>query len=162
MKQELTWFQLRFPRDLDESAVLAALSSFSGVPHRTRLAFDLSATSSSIEHRLAVSPAATDMVTGSLRAAIPSLRLDAIEAPPRTYRRRVLWQLNPTLAAIRVDELGAIAASLLASLFPLGQASLSVSSGRCDRRCAPPRASLPRADGRAASKPCSASWPCRA
>jgi hypothetical protein len=55
-RAELTWFQLRFPRDLDEDAVLAALSSFSGVPHRTRLIFDLSATQAGIEHRLAVSP----------------------------------------------------------------------------------------------------------
>jgi Type IV secretion-system coupling protein DNA-binding domain len=118
-RDQLSWFQLRFPRDLETDAVLAALSSFSGVPHRTRLVFDLSATASSIEHRLAVSAEAMDIVIGSLRAAIPSLRLDVTSAPTYTYRRRLLWQFSPVLAAIRVDELGAIAASLLASLFPL-------------------------------------------
>jgi hypothetical protein len=117
---ELTWFRLRFPRDLDESAVLAALSAFSGVSHNTRLAFDLAATHAGIEHRLAVSPDATGMVTSSLRAAIPSLRLDAIETPKDAYSRRVLWQLAPATAAIRVDGLGAISANLLSSLFPLG------------------------------------------
>jgi hypothetical protein len=116
---ELTWFQLRFPRDLSNDAVLAALSSFSGVPHGSRLVFDLSATSAGIEHRLAVSPGASDIVTSGLRAAIPSLRLDAIKAPQYTYRRRVLWQLSPALAAIRVDEPATTAAALLSSLFPL-------------------------------------------
>jgi hypothetical protein len=117
---ELTWYRLRFPRDLTADAVLAALSAFSGVSHRTRLVFDLSATRAGVEHGLAVSSEAADVVTGGLRAAIPSLRLDAAEPPPRRYARRLLWQLAPATAAIRSDEPGAIAASLLSSLFPLG------------------------------------------
>jgi hypothetical protein len=118
---ELTWFRLRFPRDLDEAAVLAALSAFSGVSHGTRLVFDLFATQSGIEHRLAVSPKATDIVTSGLRAAIPSLRLDHVETPKQRYSRRVIWQLAPAAGAIRVDGLAAIAASLLSSLFPLAE-----------------------------------------
>lgn len=119
MRPELTYYRLRFPRDLTEDAVIASLSSFSGVSHRTRLVFDLTATDQGIEHRLAVSPAANDVVTGGLRAAIPSLRLDPIEAPKRDHAQRLLWQLTPATASIRVDELVAIAASLLSSLFPL-------------------------------------------
>jgi hypothetical protein len=119
-RSELTWFRLRFPRDLDESAVLAALAAFSGVSHNTRVVFDLAATHAGIEHRLAVSPEVTAIVTSSLRAAIPSLRLDAMETPKDAYSRRVLWQLAPATAAIRVDGLGAISANLLSSLFPLG------------------------------------------
>lgn len=117
-RADLNWFALRFPRDLNQDAVLAALSSFSGVSYSTRLIFDLSATDSGITHRLAVSPAATDAATGNLRAALPSLRLQAIEAPLATTRH-VLWQLSPGVAALRTDELGAISASLLSSLFPL-------------------------------------------
>jgi hypothetical protein len=116
---ELTWYRLRFPRDLTDDAVLAALSAFCGVSHSTRLVFDLSATAHGIEHRLAISPAAMDVVLGGLRAAIPSLRLDAIDPPRQTYAKRLLWQLAPAAAPIRVDELSAIAASLLSSLFPL-------------------------------------------
>jgi hypothetical protein len=120
MKQEnLNWFQLRFPRDLEQDAVLAALSAFSGVSHGSRLVFDLSADSDSITHRLAVTPAATDAVLGNLRAAIPSLRVQAADAPANTTGRRVLWQLSPVVAALRTDELGSIAASLLSTLFPL-------------------------------------------
>jgi Type IV secretion-system coupling protein DNA-binding domain len=120
-RTELSWFSVRFPRDLPDRAVLAALSSFSGIPHVTRLVFDLTATHASIEHRLGISQPATELVTGNLRAAIPSLRLDTITPTPYTYTRRLLWQLAPATATLRSDELGAIAASLLASLFPLNQ-----------------------------------------
>jgi hypothetical protein len=118
-RTELTWFQLRFPRDLDKNSVLAALAGVCGLPHGSRLVFDLSATQAGIEHRLAINTKATDIVTGSLRAAIPSLRLDQIEAPKATHTKRLLWQLAPATAAIRADELAAVSASLLASLFPL-------------------------------------------
>jgi hypothetical protein len=78
-RAELIWFRLKFPHDLDQAAVLAALASFSGLPHPTRLVFDLLAGRSGITHHLAISPKATETVLGSLRAAIPSLRLDVIE-----------------------------------------------------------------------------------
>lgn len=120
-RTELTWYRLRFPRDLSQDAVLAALSAFSGVSSGTRLIFDLSATKAGIEHRLAVSPKATESVLGSLRAAIPSLRLDQMEPPSRAHTQRALWQVTPATAVIRTDELAAIAADLLASLFPLNQ-----------------------------------------
>lgn len=119
MRPELTWYRLRFPRDLDESAVLAALSAFSGVSYNTRLVFDLSASRGGITHRLAVSPKAADGVLGSLRAAIPSLRLDQTEAPTGRHTQRSLWQVTPATAVIRTDALAAIAADLLSSLFPL-------------------------------------------
>ncbi len=119
MRPELNYYRLSFPRDLSQDAVLAALASFSGVPHATRLVFELSATSVGITHQLGISPKATEGVLGNLRAAIPSLRLDKIDAPERVYVRRLLWQLTPASAVIRTNDLGAIAASLLASLFPL-------------------------------------------
>ena len=118
-RPDLIWFQLKFPHDLSQDAVLAALSAFSGVSYNTRLVFDLSATERGIVHRLAVSSTAAETVLGSLRAAIPSLRLDRAEPPASRHGRRALWQTSPATAVIRTDELAAIAADLLASLFPL-------------------------------------------
>jgi hypothetical protein len=114
----LDWFSLRFPQGLEQDAVLAALSSFSGLPSRSRLVLELSATAAGISHRLSVSSRHTELVTASLRAAIPSLRLEAA-IPPPTQRRGLLWQLTPRVATLRTDDLGAIAAGLLSSLFPL-------------------------------------------
>jgi hypothetical protein len=115
----LAWFRLRFPRDLDAKAVLAALSAFCGLPHPTRLIFSLYATEAGIQHRLAIPADVTDAVTGSLRAAIQSLRLDTIDRPPYTNSRRALWQLIPATAVICEQELNATVAGLLASLYPL-------------------------------------------
>jgi Type IV secretion-system coupling protein DNA-binding domain len=119
-RAELDWFQLRFPRDLSEDAVLAALSSFSGLPHGSRLMLVLLATIDGIEHRLAVTPSASETVAAALRAAVPSLRLTPTK-PPRQVGRRLLWQLTPRVAALRTDEPGATSAALLASLFPLNE-----------------------------------------
>jgi hypothetical protein len=119
VRHELTWFRLRFPRDLDADAVLAALSAMSGVSHRTRLTFDLFASEEGIEHRLAISASAVDIAHSDLRAAIPSLHLDEIEAPDIPYRRRLIWQLAPQTSPLRVEPIVASTASLLAGLFPL-------------------------------------------
>jgi hypothetical protein len=120
-RAELTYYRLGFPRDLTQEAVLAALASFSGMPYPTKLVFELSASREGITHHLAVSRKSAESTLGSLRAAIPSLRLDPVEAPSRHYTLRALWQVTPSTAVIRTDELAAIAAGLLASLFPLAE-----------------------------------------
>lgn len=115
---ELDWFDLRFPRDLEEDDMAAALNAFSGVPSRARIALQLTADDNGITHCLAVTPQDAATVTAALRAAIPSLRMEAAETPTRA-RARWLWQLAPRVAALRTDELSAISAALLSSLFPL-------------------------------------------
>lgn len=118
-RPELITYRLRFPSEVTEDEVLAALSSFSGVPHGTRLVFDLVASDEGIEHFLSISNHLSGVVTGGLRAALPSLRLDAVQDRPHLPGRRLLWQLSGPAAVIRSDDLSAISASLLASLFPL-------------------------------------------
>jgi hypothetical protein len=119
-RTKLNWWRLRFPQELKQDAVLAALSSLSGIPFQTRLVLDLTATDSGTLHRLGITPADTETVTAALRAAIPSLRLQAIEGPARGSLWPWLWQLTPRVAALRTDETAAIVAALLSSLFPLG------------------------------------------
>lgn len=123
MRAELSWFQLSFPRDgVTADAVVSVLSGLSGADWRTRVVLAVSADASGIEHQVGISAGAADLLTGELRSAIPSLRLDQVEAPETTATRRLLWQLVPRAAALRVDHLDAIAASLLASTFPLNAA----------------------------------------
>jgi hypothetical protein len=52
---------------------------------------------------------------------MPSLRVEATEAPPPVNSPRWLWQFAPRAAAVRTDDLAAISAALLSSLFPLGK-----------------------------------------
>lgn len=114
----LTWFRLRFPVDLDQDAVLAALSALTGIRSRARVVLELDANSAGITHRLGVTPNDADTVAADLRAAIPSLRLHGMSVPPRA-RSALLLQLAPAAGALRTEELPAITAGLLASLFPL-------------------------------------------
>ncbi|MGH3426325.1 MAG: hypothetical protein ACRDQZ_01920, partial [Mycobacteriales bacterium] len=115
---KLDWFQLRFPQELEADNVLAALSSFSGLPYRARIVLDLTATTEGIKHLLGVTPKDAGTITAALRAAIPSLRLTRTDAPPRPPRRW-LWQAAPRVASLRTEDSAAIAAALLSSLFPL-------------------------------------------
>jgi hypothetical protein len=115
-RRELSWFQLRFPRDLSEPSLVAALSSLSGLPAGSRLVFELTATAAGIEHRLAVTETTREAVTANLRAAIPSLRLESVVGPTASLRPQWLWQLSAPVAALRTSE---ASAGLLAGLFPL-------------------------------------------
>jgi hypothetical protein len=122
-RAKLDTFQLRFPRELKSDAAVAALSSFTGVPHSARIVLDLSAASDGIAHHLAVTPAHRDSISASLRAAIPSLRLTPTDPLPNGGHRGLL-QLTPFVASLRAADLDSIAASLLASLFPLRKGEL--------------------------------------
>ncbi len=117
---KLNWFQLRFPRDLDQESVLAALAAFSGVPSRTRIVLELHADHAGIRHQLGVWSRDVESVTATLRAAIPSLRLTPTDWQS-SPGHRVLLQTSPALAALRTDNLAATSAALLSSLFPLEQ-----------------------------------------
>jgi Type IV secretion-system coupling protein DNA-binding domain len=116
--KKLDWLQLRFPQEVETDHLLAALSSFSGIPFRARIVLDLTATAEGINHLLGVTPKDAGTITAALRAALPSLRLEPTKAPPRPARRW-LWQTSPRVANLRTDETAAIAAALLSTLFPL-------------------------------------------
>lgn len=114
------WFRLTFPRDFDEAAVVAVLSSWSGLPQRTRLTLEVVADAQGVEHRLGITDDSRDTAATELRAAAGSLRLDPIESPALpTPTLRWRWQTLPRLAALRVDNPQATAGSLLSSLWPL-------------------------------------------
>ena len=118
-RQSLTWWQLRFPQELDESAVLAALANVAGLPAGSRVVFDLSADHERIVHRVGITERAADIISGALRAAIPSLRLDLVEPPAQRRGRGLRFQLAPAATPLLASEAATSAAALLASMFPL-------------------------------------------
>jgi Type IV secretion-system coupling protein DNA-binding domain len=115
---KLAWFQLRFPQELEADNVLAALAALSGAPSRSRTVLELYADHTGISHRLGIRPRDTESVTATFRAAVTSLRLTPIDRQP-TSGHPLLLQTSPALAALRTDNLAAISADLLSSLFPL-------------------------------------------
>jgi hypothetical protein len=117
-RKDLNWFGLKFPRNLEADAAIAAMSAFTGIPYGARIVIDLSATSAGIAHHLGVTPDHRESIAANLRAAIPSLRITPTEPVPQD-RQRALLQLAPFVATVRADNPAATAAALLASLFPL-------------------------------------------
>lgn len=118
-RQDMRWYRLRFPRDVSEAAVLAALAPLSGLSHRARVVLELAGSSDGIIHRLAITPGTRDIVLAGLRAAIPSIRTDAISAPSNCSARPTLWQLNAPVGAIRAEDSKSVTAALLSGLSSL-------------------------------------------
>jgi hypothetical protein len=79
----------------------AKRSQFSGVPHGTRLIFDLLADHDGISHYLSLTRRVHEVAAGGLRAAIPSLRLDVDQRPKALHGSRPRWQTSGPLAVIR-------------------------------------------------------------
>jgi hypothetical protein len=119
MNGALCWFRIGFPRDLNEAAAVAVLSSLSGMRYGARLVFEVVGSSVGIEHRLAVTEADVEVVAAELRAASGSLRLDPIDPPVLLRSLRVVWQTTPRTATLRSDMASATSSSLLSSLFPM-------------------------------------------
>lgn len=119
--------QLTFPRTVKADQVLAAARSLSGLlPPWWRLdpapsvTLEVRATAEGVRHVLAMPASRAEYVTGSLRAAIPGLRVDD-ESAGATH--------GPTLARelqakgdgeLRTDTIASGNAGILASLQPLG------------------------------------------
>lgn len=112
-------FELRWPRNVEEKQVVAALSSLSGLPHRARLMLEVRANHDGIYHRLATTEPIAETVSAALRAAVPSIRLTAVESANEKMSAPFIWQLDRRVAALRADDLPATSAALLSSLFPL-------------------------------------------
>jgi hypothetical protein len=113
------WFELRWPRNVEADQIVAALSSLSGLPHRARLVLEVRANHDGIYHRLATTAPIAETVAAVLRAAVPSLRMTAIEPIPAKKSAPFIWQLDRRVAALRADDLPATSAALLSSMFPL-------------------------------------------
>jgi hypothetical protein len=115
----LDWFELRFPQDLSQAAVTAALTSFTGLAHGSQIKLLVNADEHGVEHRLATSKSSSAVVLASLYAAVPSLRLEHSTTPELAKGLRVLWQLSPAVATINSNDPASSSASLLANLVPL-------------------------------------------
>jgi hypothetical protein len=113
--------RLRFGRDVTPEAMVAILDRIAGLHRFSVLALDTYADHDGIRHYIHAEQATVETLRGSLRALLPSLRLE----PVRTldlqgfqYGRTV--RLCGRLKTLRQDGSEESSAGLLASLQPLG------------------------------------------
>jgi TraM recognition site of TraD and TraG len=119
--------RLTFPRTVKADQVLAAARSLSGLlPPWWRLdpapsvTLEVRATAEGVQHLLALPASRAEYVTGSLRAAIPGLRIDdeSTEPPGNLTLARELQARGE--GDLRTDTIASGNAGILASLQPLG------------------------------------------
>jgi len=121
-------FRMHFPRDTDPQAVVTFLSGLSGIrpswyarfTMQPTVMFEVHAVHGRIEHYLLIPRALTGLVLSQLRAALPSVRLDAPEpqaVPP--VLDAVELGISTHGRPLRADNAAALSAALLTSLQPL-------------------------------------------
>lgn len=121
-------YRLSFPSDLDEDRVVAWLRSISGTlrPRAFRfdgaptVAFEVTVSSSGIEHRLRVPWQHADYVIAQLRTHVPGLRYAEDKSRPHYYyTRAVEVGLTRSDRQLRIFSASDMSASLLASMAAL-------------------------------------------
>ncbi len=121
-------FQLQFPRETsadDVTTFLAGLSA--GRPplllrwlQAPTVVFETRATARLIDHLLIIPPAMRSVVLPHLRAAMPNVRFEEIEAPPQHNPRTGIELATSTAhRPLRVDRSAATSSALLSALQPL-------------------------------------------
>jgi hypothetical protein len=113
--------RLRFGRDVSSQAVVEVVERLAGLPPGAVVLLDVQADARGIEHCLHSDHATLDTLTGSLRAALPSLRLTPVDAAESrsSYRFGRAIRLRGRLGVLRADRLEELSAGLLAAMQPL-------------------------------------------
>lgn len=118
--RSLRTLELRFPSDVDSSAVEAALAALSGLPSDAVVFFDTVATPGGITHLVRTDAATADSFTRTLSVLLPGVRVEPSQSLPPTdwtMGARIGWNRRHLL--LRTDEPAATAAALLAAVTPL-------------------------------------------
>lgn len=116
MQQGRRTFRLTFPAGVTPEAAGSALASLSGLDWRLELAAEVVADEGGIQHLLHLPVAVAESVGYQLGAAIPGLRLDAVEVSATgsvTLARRIIV---PREAVLRTDDVVAASRALLSGL----------------------------------------------
>lgn len=113
--------RLRFGRDLTPEAVVGLLDHIAALHRFSVVGLDIRADHQGISHYLRADQATLDALRGSLRALMPSVRLEpvgSLEVDGYRFGRSIRLRGRP--GVLRTDNVPDVSAGLLASLQPLG------------------------------------------
>ena len=116
--------RLHFGRDVTPEVMTAVVDRLSGLHPGARVLLDLRADQDGISHYLHSDQATLEMLRGSFRALLPSLRLETVKPclrPEQQYYWGRSIRLRGRLRVLRDDAITETSSSLLASLQPLGE-----------------------------------------
>jgi hypothetical protein len=114
--------RLHFGRDVTSEAVIAFLDAVAGLHRHASVVLEVRADHAHINHYLSCDQATLDTLRASIRALLPSLRLEPAEPMADvTYRCGRAVRLRGRLRVVRSDGLAEVSAGLLAAVQPLGK-----------------------------------------
>jgi hypothetical protein len=114
--------RLHFGRDVTPEAVVAFLDAVAGLHRHASVVLEVRADHARIRHYLSSDQATLDTLRASMRALLPSLRLEPAEPMTNvTYRSGRAVRLRGRLRVVRSDGLAEVSAGLLAAVQPLGR-----------------------------------------
>jgi hypothetical protein len=119
VRQRLIWYEVHFPREVDESHLLQVfrlLATSGGTP----LVLEVVGSTDGVTHRLGVMESRAGGLATQLRQAVPGLDLVSIERSAPTITRAVALKLSTKRRQLRVDNLSQSAVALLAALSHVG------------------------------------------
>lgn len=119
MSHRLVWYELRFPREIEERNLLQTFRLLATVG-ATPLILEIVGSTDSVKHLIGVTERRAGSVATQLRQAIPGLDLVSHERSTPTITRAVTLRLSTKRRQLRVDSATQSANAILAALSHVG------------------------------------------
>lgn len=148
----LSWYELRWPREVDAERLVHAFRLLAG-SSAAPVILEAVGVRGGVVHRLALPNTAAPMLLAQLRAALPAVGFVRLDGRPSvTVDRAVEVRLSTTSRPLRVEETESVCRALLTALNAVGAGESIVLQWQLIRALAP----LPV--GNDAPRPNSGSW----
>lgn len=110
------WFELQWPRDVDEPDVLALLRHLAASRRPEVVAFELHVTRGVISHMVGVTKSDVERLQHALATFLPGVLLTPVDRPELTLHHAVELRIGSRERALRVDAPSEVTRSLLGSV----------------------------------------------
>ena len=122
-----TWFEMRWPRQIEPDAALALLRHLAAHRRPPVIAFELRASNGRVTYRLGTSERDAKNLQRTITTFIPGALLEAIDSSkPVVFKRSIEVRLTYRERSLRSDSANEVALSLLSTLASIGNGTVVV------------------------------------
>lgn len=130
-----SWFQLQWPRELDEDQVLALLRHLASSRRPGPVTFEVRATRGRVTHLVGVGKADTERLRHLFATFLPGVLLEEVERPTTKLARAVELRLGTRERALRTDAAVEVTRSIVSAL--VGTTGTTILQWQIGQRLAP-------------------------
>lgn len=110
-----TWFEIRWPRDVDEAHVLALVRHLSALRRPPIVVLELVSNRGQVSHRIGIALADTDRLGHLFATHLPDVLLEPVEREQHELKHAVELRLGSRERSIRTDAAEEVARAVLGS-----------------------------------------------